>query len=243
MEVKGQIRVGRIVNNKHPSYEGFIPIVVMTPSSKYGAIGPYCLKDDNGVIMENKWQFQKVYKNVYETKQTYSKWDESIIWQWHTETHIDPSTNEVNDNYWRWRQAGFNAVHAIRYPVGFNLRHTCLYSLLETPNGLIKLNYVEARKQIYVPEYCNAVKKHQMYQNLINLINQSINLLIIEVDGPHQESLGYYQEKYHVDNDFIQNNTILATKDNLNIMLNDEKHPYGKRLTKRQLGNINVRPR
>lgn len=35
------VRVGRIVNNKNPSYEGFIPIVVMTKSSKYGDIGPY----------------------------------------------------------------------------------------------------------------------------------------------------------------------------------------------------------
>lgn len=37
-----KIRVGTIVKGKQPSYEGFVPIVVMTRSSKYGAIGPYC---------------------------------------------------------------------------------------------------------------------------------------------------------------------------------------------------------
>ncbi len=46
------VRVGRITD-KHPSYVGFIPIVIMTKSSKYGAISPYCLKNESGHIMEN----------------------------------------------------------------------------------------------------------------------------------------------------------------------------------------------
>ena len=54
--MSGQVRVGRIAKNKYPSYEGFINIIVMTKSSKYGDIGPYCLKNDAGHIMENIWQ-------------------------------------------------------------------------------------------------------------------------------------------------------------------------------------------
>lgn len=36
------------------------------------------------------------------------------------------------------------------------------------------------------------------------------------MDGPHEEDLQYYK-----------NNTILATKDNLTIILNDSKCPFG----------------
>ena len=53
------------------------------------------------------------------------------------------------------------------------------------------------------------------------------NLLIIEVDGPHSEAINYYQQKYNVKGDFIEQNTMLATPENLEIMLNDPKYPYG----------------
>ena len=53
------------------------------------------------------------------------------------------------------------------------------------------------------------------------------NLLIIEVDGPHQESLEYYKETYGVGDDFIIDNTIIANQENLDLMINDTKHAYG----------------
>lgn len=75
------VRVGRIVKNKQPLFEGFIPIVVMTKSSKYGEIGPYCLKNDKGQIMENYHQFHKIYEKVPKTVQHYSRWDRRVIWE------------------------------------------------------------------------------------------------------------------------------------------------------------------
>jgi hypothetical protein len=44
---------------------------------------------------------------------------------------------------------------------------------------------------------------------------QGENLLIIEVDGPHQEDLQYYKDKYGVSDNFIENGTMLVTKDNI----------------------------
>jgi hypothetical protein len=41
------------------------------------------------------------------------------------------------------------------------------------------------------------------------------------------ESLDYYVKKYGVAQDFIVGNTMLATRENLQIMLNDPLHPYG----------------
>jgi hypothetical protein len=49
----------------------------------------------------------------------------------------------------------------------------------------------------------------------------------IEVDGPHQESMGYYQDEYKVADDFIVDDTMLVTEETVKIMLNDSKHCFG----------------
>jgi hypothetical protein len=223
----GQIRVGRITNpKKHPKFEGFIPIVVMTLSSKYGHIGPYGLKDEQGRIMENIWQFSKTYKKVPHTQQFASRWDRRIIWEYPEEVHVDEQGN-ITDNYWFWRKSGMDMPDAIRYPVGIDHKHEVLYSLWETEGEFKKLNYVEARKEIYAKVYSKLVTQHETFYQLVDMLKEGKNLLILEIDGPHQESLQYYQDKYHVNTNFIENHTMLATTDNLNIMLNDTKHSYG----------------
>ena len=230
------IRVGRcvFVNGKEvdPSYPGFEPIVVMTKSSKYGAIGPYCLKDDKGRNMENIWQFHKVYETVPPSIQKYSKYDQRVIWNHPGETHVifnDDNTWSLTPEYFRWREKGMNAPDPIRYPVGYNWRHKCLFSL-RSVDGVIDpnpLDYIEARKQIYLPLYVHLVKDHPQFKFLLEKVRRGENILIIEVDGPHQESLSYYQEKYNVNSDFIDQGTMLCNRNNLNIMLNDSKHPFG----------------
>jgi len=61
------------------------------------------------------------------------------------------------------------------------------------------------------------------------------------VDGPREESLSYYKEKYNVPDNWIwetpvrsdlgglvrRQATIAATRENLDIMLNDKEHAYG----------------
>ena len=63
---------------------------------------------------------------------------------------------------------------------------------------------------------------------MLDKLKQGKNILIIEVDGPHQESLQYYIDKYNdVSSDFIENGTMLTNKENINMMLHDDKHPFG----------------
>jgi hypothetical protein len=97
---------------------------------------------------------------------------------------------------------------------------------LKDPGGE-RLTYVQARKQIYLPIYCELVKQQPQFKRLVDRWRNGENLLILEVDGPHQESLAYYQEKYGVGESFIEHDTILATFQNLKIMLNDVKHSFG----------------
>ncbi|CAN5868047.1 hypothetical protein BH23THE1_BH23THE1_26340 [soil metagenome] len=225
---RGQIRVGRITgygsNKVKPSYTGFTVIEVMTKSSPYGDLGPYVLKNDKGELMENIWQFSKVYPSVPYSKQKYSQYDPTIIWEHPAEVHIDNQTNQPNDKYWNWRKKGMECKYAVRYPVGYSHRHQVLYTLTDSGQ---KLNYIEARKTIYLPVYVDLVSKSQRFQSLKQRHQNGENLLIIEIDGPHQESLPYYKNKYNVDDSFIQGSTMLATQDNLNVMLNDDKHPFG----------------
>lgn len=233
------IRVGRRTYSSgtqftDPTFPGFTPIVVLMKSSAYGSLGPYELYDEYGRNMENVWQFSKVYESVPYSKQTYSRFDNTVIWEYPAETHA--RQEEVHPDgsvrwtllpaYFNWRNKGMNAKYAIRYPVGINHRHKCLFALAEgdlaTP-----LDYVESRKAIYSPLYQRLVRSRSQFKELQQRHQRGENLLIIEVDGPHEESLPYYKTKYGVTDEFIQNSTMLATPENLQIMLNDSKHPYG----------------
>jgi len=205
-----------------PSYPGYSRVEVMTASTTHGDLSPFQLVDEKGRIFENVWQFAKVYKNVPATTCRYSRWDSTVIWQHPAETHVDEK-GELTPEYWKWREKGMNNMYAVRYPVGFHHRKKCLYAYWNDE----KLDYIQARKKFYVPEYIRLLKMHPKFQSLKKLVDEGEKLLIIEVDGPREESLQYYKDMYGVGDDFIENNTIEVTEDNLSIMLEDSKHPFG----------------
>lgn len=223
------IRVGRrIYEGKtfvDPSFEGYKKIICMTPSTAYGSLSPYSLVDENGQIMENIWQFSKVFESVPYTKHFYSAYDKTVIWEHPAENHV--VNGEITNQYLEWRKKGFANKYAVRYPVPFDYRHKCIGAIKDI-NEPVFLDYISARKKIYVPLYCEMVKKNKdKFVKLKKMLEKGEKLLIIEVDGPHQESMNYYKEKYNVDDKFIEQNTIIASKENLEILLNDSKHPFG----------------
>jgi hypothetical protein len=208
------IRVGRITGSgDHLTYPDFKSIVVLMKNPKYGDIGPYHLCNSDGQIMENIWQFSKVYKTVPRAVQLYSRYDNTVTWDHPSEVHVDEHGN-ILPAYFDWRNKGFNNQYYVRYPVGQQNMNKCLYALW---NGE-KLDYISSRKKIYVPEKFNELKQ---------LLASGVNLLILEPDGPREESLQYYKDTYGVSDNFIDKKTMLATKENLRLMLNDTKHSYG----------------
>ena len=242
------IRIGRIeyVNKKpiYPSYPGYESIVVMMKShSPWWRLSPYYL-NENGEIMENIWQSSKVYETVPQTTQYYPGNRSRVIWNWKKENHV--IDGELTLEYFKWRAALRANKYAVRYPVGFHHRHNCLYAIADdneenlddqksaTTSGCLTnsatlnqcLDYVQSRKKIYIPVYTKLAKKERQFNRLRNKLKYK-NLLIIEVDGPHQESLQYYKDKYKVDDDFIVGHTMAVTENNINIMVNDDKHPFG----------------
>ena len=220
------IRVSRVINGKRPLLPGYEEVYSLTKSTPYGDLSPYCLKSSTGIILENLWQFSKIYQQVPESTQTYSRYDSTVIWNHPSETHVTKDSSGkicITDEYYQWRQKGFDCKYAVRYPVGYHHRHKCL-GVIHQGN---KYNYIDSRKVLYLPAYLDAVKCTSNFKKLQTWIKDGKKLLITEVDGPHQESLNYYQQQYGVGSDFIQNHTTVATKENLDIMLNDPKHPFG----------------
>lgn len=229
------IRVGTITYKKgkkiYPEYEGFTRIEVMTPSTEYGSISPYVLRDGNGLLMENIWQFSKVYQRVSAQTIHYSQWDHRVIWQRPAETHV--INGQLTEDYYNWRRDGMSAQQAIRWPVGKANAKKCLYSIKgqdDDPRIIadhVALDYITARKQIYAPLYFDLVRKERQFLELVSRYEAGERLLIVEVDGPKQQSLEHYIKQYSVDSNFIENDTVLITKETLNIFLNDPLHPYG----------------
>lgn len=64
----GKIRVGtrKYFGGKFtdPDLEGYTPIVSLTKTSPYGSLSPYLLKTSSGILLENYYQFSKVYEKV-----------------------------------------------------------------------------------------------------------------------------------------------------------------------------------
>jgi len=233
-QIRGSLRVGRskFIEGRTimPSFPNFKMIYVLTKkSSPYGELGPYELKNEQGQIIENVWQFSKVYENVPQVSIPYSSGNKKIVWEWPKECHLDQQGILTNE-YWNWRLTGKNNSEPVRNPVGWTHYKACLFSVekdepISSTNP--RLSYIEARKRIYFPLYMQAVVKEPKYLSLKQMLNNGENLLITEVDGPHQESLEYYKEKYNIKDDFIVDESIEVNEANMAILLNDPKHPFG----------------
>ncbi len=103
--------------------------------------------------MENAWQFSKLYAQ-----------------------HSDGLCNPTAE-YWRWAQQGWSDMRAHRYPMGRGAKPVC-----SIWNGY-RHDYISARKNIYCPLYCNAVKTTVAWQQLKALTQNNIPILLLDYDG------------------------------------------------------------
>lgn len=218
-------------------------LCIIVRYKQYDELSPYVMKDEYGRIMENIWQFSKVYQVTPSIN--------SKQWIYPQTFHLDEKTNTVNANYYKWRYAGMFHKQYVRYNVPKSYTKYCVGAISDGTeldfnkkndtydqnfygginidlNGNNKIyGYTEARIKIYCPVYENIAVKTKLFKTLINKLKSGTNLLIVEVDGPRQESLPYYQQKYGVPDDWIKHHTIDVNPYNINIMINDSNHSYG----------------
>lgn len=173
--------------------------------SKYHVFSPYFLKTDgleeqhnNGkVLFENFWQGSKVWPTYYDCEiwaHRHLKGIQKHLWfKYNCSNGIGSESHILDDviqtEYYKWREAIFECKHPIRYPNGLKRRNQVAFSLLIDKNGTeTRLDYIEARKRIYIKEYCRLVRKLPEYQELKNyLLEENKTLVICEIDVPDNE--------------------------------------------------------
>lgn len=222
--VLGTIRVAKYYPGKpQVKLTGYKNILIHTSGRPLGGdLSPYILRNEQGQLLENVWQFSKLYANVTAQQIPLSRWNPNlIIWKHDAETHVDKDGNPTNA-YWQWRKKGMNHDYAVRYPNGYHGRHRCVCSLFGNKEHFERLDYIEARKQIYCAEYIRLAPKTPHFKQLLALLKQGVNLQILEVDGP-DPTLTYppYNQLSMETPGLIINETVIR------MLVNDARKPFG----------------
>jgi hypothetical protein len=222
---RGLIRVAKYFPGKPlPVTPGFRNIFIHTKGNTLGGdLSPYVLKDEQGHLLENIWQFSKVYPSVTAQRVTLSRFHPNvIIWEYPSEEHC--KDGKMLPAYWNWRRMGMQNKYAVRYPNGFHGRHKCLFSLWKCADSddVKRLGYIEARKEIYCGEYARLAPRTPHFQELKSMLESGTNLQIIEVDGP-DPSLTYPP----YDRISPENPGLLIDADTIHTLINDPRKPFG----------------
>lgn len=144
-------------------------------------LGPTKLYD--GYIaknIENAYQFSKIYSE-----------------------YVDIDNNPTS-SYWDWAQQGWTNPKPIKYPLGAWVKHLYHYW-----NGC-KLSDLEARKEIFVPLYTNAVKHTKAFEKLKNLYQRTKkDIILLDYEGYDHRLLNLTlidvlnHKDYHIGQGFV----------------------------------------
>lgn len=128
--------------------------------------GPVDLYDGyKSFNVENGWQYSKVHYNM-----------------------VDDNNNPTKE-YFEWAKKGWNTIRGIRYPMGKGTKPLYSYWAGE------KLEYIDARKKIYIPLYSKAVQKTFAFKKLKNIASEPGDLYLWDFDGYNHRALGMTYEQ------------------------------------------------
>ena len=175
------LRVGKYdyKNKKQPVTENYKNVLIHTT----GSLSPYQMKDEQGVIMENYWQFSKVFEKVDEIKQPISQYKPGAIrWQHPEEIHL--VDDKLTEKYWNWRIKGFESKVWVRYPNGYKNHSTVVGTVIGTPDNYEIIDYITARKKVYYKKYREIAIQTRQFKILKKKLEKGECIQINEVDGP-----------------------------------------------------------
>ncbi|BAG41532.1 hypothetical protein [Ralstonia phage phiRSL1] len=113
--------------------------------------------------MENLWQYSKVYKHLGHLVED------------------GPRHNLPSDEYMRWRADGAARTRADRYPAGRGVRPA--YSYWPVTRWAPHLDYVAARKTIYIPEYARLARHIDLYKDLRAQYKKGARIVLRDFDA------------------------------------------------------------
>jgi hypothetical protein len=127
---------------------------------------------------ENGWQFSKIYFH-----------------------HLN-TDGSIKDEYFEWANQGYNDSYAHRYPMGKGMKPE--FSIkYKSKDEYDRLSYIEARKELYIPFYKNAVINTDAFKKLKELYIE--NKIEYNKDMYLQEFDGYNSKKFSMDYDDVIN--------------------------------------
>lgn len=235
------IATQRIVSttDKPTSLENYESINVLKwNGSKWKDLCPYQLKTDGkercynqgGILFENFYQGCKIYDIVYDNKVYASKYHKNnsnyLWWEYEPESKygdIILNGDNINyDLYFRWRNSLWECEKPIRYPNKIFRRKKTKFALCIDDSGREeRLDYLAARKEIYVREYIRLVKELPKYNKLLDKLKNGENIMICELDVPASDKNGEYGK------DCNENNICHMSIEKLEILLNDPSEAFG----------------
>jgi hypothetical protein len=157
-----------VVGPKDPVPPGYELLNTTSRSKDWGRafspflLGPVKLYDKfTACNVENGWQYSKVYPEYAGADRV------------------------VTTDYWKWAVGGWNNQRAVRYPMGKGKKP--LFSLW---NGF-RLEYIPARKWIYIPLYSQAVlKTDEFYWLKFLLQDKHRRIALWDFDGYNHHVMG-----------------------------------------------------
>lgn len=169
-----------------PKFEGYQNILVL-PGGNYNNLSPYVVKNDQGYIMENYYQSQKVYAKIpaYVDRNWHTG---KVTWEQKEEIHCIPEIIDgkevytpkgLTSDWYAWNQRLSEHSNWVRYPLGRkNMqsqngqapKYVCLGSFYP---GLDRfLGYTEARIYVYLKNYAEGVRKQKKYCELLEKVKK-----------------------------------------------------------------------
>lgn len=140
-------------------------------------LSPFFLKTENGIKIENFWQYSKIYPMYFDGN---SVLPETQEFTWQNESfHVH--AYEPNPAFLNWQKSGFESIRAIRYPMGKGAKPVC--ALYEYNHKHYMLDYIQSRKLIYIPEYAKAVSQTYAFQLLSQMVKNGTKIALLDFDG------------------------------------------------------------
>lgn len=224
----GKVRVGKYDYKfkLQPSTDDYTNILIHTT----GQLSPYTMKDSDGCIMENYWQFSKCWSQVTAQKQPISRYNtKTIRWEHSEEKHVEDGYQELMNNhetpilrpeYWSWRNKGMQHDRWVRYPTGYAHHSEALGSIIGNPDEYEMVDYLTARRRIYFPKYKEIAEQTKLFKELKNRLLEGENLQINEVDGPT-----YHRKTYPYN--LVENRSIEINEEILNALIDNPNQAFG----------------
>lgn len=162
----GSVAVYRCARGvSYPKEEGWINIAAWSRgAAPWKQLSPFVMGPvDDAVNFENHWQSFKVWETIGSTG----------------ERHVGED-GLPNEAWYAWHKKLRATPQAIRRPNGYEKP---LYAWYKGQ----KLDVVQARKQIYIPDLQRLYRAHPVYQQLLKLVRNGQNVIIIEPDGPAED--------------------------------------------------------